>query len=315
MPSHLLHGLNPYLLHFSESLSLRWTGAASLVGFLLAFVWLRRRTARGDGPLAPQEVAGFVVYASLFGVMLGGRLGYVLLHQWDDFSRDGSIFFQFRQGGASMPGALLGVLAFTAYSAHQHRRSWLHLMDTLAVLAPLGFLLWHLAAFTAGEPLGHVSTAPWALRFPAELNIDGFQPADVPALDLSPLAQAPGHELARLANESPALLEELHRVLPPRHPVLLYQAALEGLVLAGLLFALRKRWPELPRGMMSGCFFLLYGVLACASLPFREPALNLPVSYQFETGVPMAALMMMVGAAFMTAALTQRRAVPSLPFP
>jgi phosphatidylglycerol---prolipoprotein diacylglyceryl transferase len=313
VPSHLLHGFNPSLLQLSESLTLRWTGAASILGFLLAFIWLRRQAARGGGPLAPGEVTGFAVYAGLFGVMMGGRLGYVLLHQWDDFSRDGSLFFQFRQGGASMPGALLGVLAFTAYYAHQHRRSWLHLLDALAVLAPLGFLLWHLAAFTAGEPLGHASTAPWAVRFPAELSLDGFQPAEVPALDLAPLAQVPGHELAKLAAESPPLLAELHRILPPRHPVLLYQAALEGLVLAGLLFALRRQWPARPQGVMSGCFFLLYGVLACASLPFREPTLNLPLSYQFETGLPLALVSMLVGTALLAAALTQRRPVLSLP--
>nr|WP_254627549.1 prolipoprotein diacylglyceryl transferase family protein [Myxococcus sp. CA040A] len=310
-----LHGINPFLFRFSETLSLRWTGAAYLVGFLLAFAVLRRQAARGEGPVAKQEVSGFVLYAGLFGVILGGRLGYVLLHQWDDFSRDGSVFFQFRQGGASVLGAVLGVLAFSVYFARQQRRPWLQVTDTLAVLAPLGFLLAHLAVFMEGAPLGQVSSVPWAVRFPAEVGMPGFQPVVTPSFDVSTLAYAPGHEVAALTRADAAFLAELHRILPARHPVLLYQAALEGLLLGGVLLAVRALWRSRPVGLLSGLFFTLQGGLSLGGLLFREAQPNLSFAAQLEQGVLPPVLMLGVGAAFLLSVLGQRPDAVGVPAP
>ncbi|MBJ6764877.1 prolipoprotein diacylglyceryl transferase [Myxococcaceae bacterium JPH2] len=305
----LLHEFSPSIVRLSDTLSLQWSGAAELTGLLLAFVWLKHQAARGAGPFAPAEVSGFVLYTGLLGVVLGGHAGAVLLHQWDDFSRDGTLSFLFHESRTSVLGVLAGVLACAAFHARQRQRSWLQVTDALVLLAPVGLLLWHLAAFTEGEPLGRVSHVPWALRFPTELNVDGFQPVAPAALDLAPLAHAPGYELARLARENPRLAEEFLRILPPRHPVLLYQAALEGCVLLALLWAARTRWPSARPGVMTGLFFVLYGGLSWASTPFLEPDLNLPLSYQFEQGVLLSLLLLAVGAAFLLEVLGQRRVV------
>ncbi|MCY1039731.1 prolipoprotein diacylglyceryl transferase [Corallococcus sp. bb12-1] len=306
MDTHFLHGFSPFLFRFSETLSLRWTGAAYLVGFLLVFAMLRRQAARGEGPFQRQEVSGFVLNTGLLGVMLGGRLGFVFLHQWEDFSRDGSVFFQFRQGGASALGAVLGVLAFSVYFARQQRRPWLQVTDSLAVLAPLGFLLGALAVFMEGAPLGQVTSVPWAVRFPAEVGLPGFLPIVTPSFDVSTLAYAPGHEVAALARADATFLAELHRILPARHPVLLYQAALEGLLLGGVLLTVRALWRSRPVGLLSGLFFALHGALALACLPFREAQPNLSFAAQLEQGVLPPVLMMAVGAAFLLSVLGQR---------
>lgn len=316
MDTHFLHGFSPFLLRFSETLSLRWTGAAYLVGFLLAFAVLRRQAARGEGPVAKQEVSGFVLYAGLFGVILGGRLGYVLLHQWDDFSRDGSVFFQFRQGGASVLGAVLGVLAFSVYFARQQqRRPWLEVTDALAVLAPLGFLLASLAVFMEGAPLGQVTSVPWAVRFPAEVGLPGFQPVVTPSFDVSTLAYAPGHEVVALARADATFLAELHRILPARHPVLLYQAALEGLLLGGVLLVVRALWRSRPVGLLSGLFFALHGGLALVGLLFREAQPNLSFATQLEQGMLPPVLMLGVGAAVLLSVLGQRPDPVGVPAP
>ncbi|RJS27405.1 hypothetical protein DRW03_03305 [Corallococcus sp. H22C18031201] len=309
----MFHGFNPTLIQLSETLTLRWSGAAALAGFLIAFVWLKRQAERGVGPFTPADVSGFVLFTGLLGVLVGGHLGAVVLHQWDDFASDGTLAFLFRQSGTSVVGVLAGVLACAAYHARKHQRPWLQVTDALVLLAPLGLLLWHLAAFTDGEPLGRVTDMPWGVRFPAELNRDGFQPVAPPTLDLASLAQAPGHELARLARENPRFEEELLRILPPRHPVVLYEAALEGCVLFALLWAVRARWPSLPTGVMTGLFFVLYGGLTWASAPLLEPNPNLPLSYQFEQGVLLSLLLLAVGAAFLLEVLGQHRVTAPTP--
>ncbi|QSQ12370.1 prolipoprotein diacylglyceryl transferase [Myxococcus landrumensis] len=306
MSAHPLLDISPVVVRFSETLFLRWTGVAYLVGFLLVFAVLWRQAARGQGPFQKREVPEFVLYAGLFGVMLGGRLGYVLLHQWEDFSRDGSIFFQFRQGGASMLGALVGVLVFAVYFARQHQRSWLQVTDALVVFAPLGFLLGSLALFTEGAPLGQVTSVPWAFLFPAEVGMPDFRPLVPPAFDVATLAYAPGHEVALLARTNAALLAELHRILPARHPVLLYQAVLEGVVLGAILLAVRRGWRSRPEGMLSGVFFVLSGGLALISLPFRAPQPNLSFAASFEQSALAPVLLMALGAAFILSALAPR---------
>lgn len=315
MDTHFLHGFSPFLFRFSDTLSLRWTGAAYLVGFLLLFAVLRRQAARGEGPFERQEVSGFVLHAGLLGVMLGGRLGYVLLHQWDDFSRDGSVFFQFKQGGASVLGAVLGVLAFTVYFARQQRRSWLQVTDALAVLAPLGFLLGALAGFMEGAPVGQITSVPWAVRFPAEVGLPDFQPVATPSFDVSTLAYAPGHEVAGLARADASLLTELHRILPARHPVLLYQALLEGLLLGSVLMGVRALWRSRPVGALTGLFFTLHGGLALASLPFRAPQPNVSFVAGFEQGALFPVVLLVVGAAVLLSVLGQRAAGVAVPVP
>ncbi|MCE9671615.1 prolipoprotein diacylglyceryl transferase [Myxococcus stipitatus] len=309
MHSQLLHSLSPQVFHLSESLSLRWTGAACLVGLLLAFVLLRRRAARGEGPFAREEVAGFVLFAGLFGVMLGGRAGDMLLHQWDGASQDGTLLGGFQQAGMSLLGAILGVTLYAAYHARERQRPWLEVMDALAVLAPLGLLLGHLAVFTEGAPVGRVSDVPWALRFPAELGTPGFQPVATPTLALGELAGAPGHEVVKLAREVPSLGEELARVLPPRHPVLLYQAVLEGLAPFVFLLLLRGRAWTRAVGMPTGLFFVLTGVGSALGQWFREPDPNLPFSYQFESGPLLSLVLLAVGAVFVLGAHGTRRGV------
>ncbi|WP_338873403.1 prolipoprotein diacylglyceryl transferase [Myxococcus stipitatus] len=306
MSAHPLHDVSPVVVRFSETLLLRWTGAAYLVGFLIAFAVLWRQAARGQGSFQKREVPEFVLYAGLFGVMFGGRLGYVLLHQWEDFSRDGSLFFQFRQGGASMLGALVGVLVFAVYFARQHQRPWLQMSDALVVFAPLGFFLGYLAQFTEGAALGQVTSVPWAFLFPVEVGMPGFEPVATPSFDIATLAYAPGHEVAHLARTSEAFLAELHRILPARHPVLLYQALLEGVVLGTLLLVARRWWRSRPEGMLSGVFFVLLGVLRTVSLPFRAAQPNLSVAAQFEESALAAVLLVALGAAFILSALSQR---------
>ncbi|WP_342377144.1 prolipoprotein diacylglyceryl transferase [Myxococcus stipitatus] len=306
MSAHPLHDVSPVVVRFSETLFLRWTGAAYLVGFLLVFAALWRQATRGHGPFQKREVPELVLYAGLFGVMLGGRLGYVLLHQWEDFSQDLTLFFQFRQGGASMLGALLGVLVFAVYFARQHQRPWLQVTDALVVFAPLGFFLGHLALFTEGMPLGQVTSAPWGFVFPSEVGMPDFQPVVTPSFDVTALAHAPGHELALLARTNEAFLAELYRILPARHPVLLYQAVLEGAVLGAILLAVRFGWRSRPEGMLSGVFFVLLGGLRFLGLPFHAPRPDLSFGAGFEQSALAPVLLVALGAAFVLSASASR---------
>src|SRR5207237_589106 len=110
-----------------------------------------------------------VTGAALFGVIVGGRLGYVFFYRPEMLRAPMSIL-RVWEGGMSSHGGMLGLLAFTFYYAWRHKISWTNLGDNLVVTAPIGLFFGRCANFINGELYGRATNVSWAMQFPKELT-------------------------------------------------------------------------------------------------------------------------------------------------
>ncbi|MCX7562883.1 prolipoprotein diacylglyceryl transferase [Xanthomonadaceae bacterium XH05] len=246
----LLHTIDPVAFHLGP-VSVHWYGLMYLAGFLVAW-WLgRARVRAGRLPVDEQAYSDLVFYAML-GVLLGGRVGYLLFYGWPQVMADPMYVFRVWEGGMSFHGGLLGVLVAVAWWSRKHKLHFFDSVDFIAPLVPPGLGFGRVGNYIGGELWGHPTDVPWGVVFRNAL------PADV--------AQLPTGALARL-HASGAL------DVYARHPSQLYQAVLEGAVMFAVLWWFSRR-PR-PRYAVSGLFALLYGVFRFLVEFVREPDAHL----------------------------------------
>ena len=206
-------------------LTVHWYGVMYLVGFVLAWLLGRYRAGKPEWAWTKDDVADLILYAAL-GVIVGGRIGYVLFYGMDRFAADILYPFKLNDGGMSFHGGLVGVLlALYLFARKQERRYW-EVMDYIAPLGPLGLFFGRVGNFINGELWGAPTDLPWAMAFPSGGGI-------------------------------------------PRHPSMLYEAILEGLVLFAILWWFSSRRP--PVRAVSGLFLIGYGVFRFLVEFVREP--------------------------------------------
>jgi phosphatidylglycerol:prolipoprotein diacylglycerol transferase len=277
-----VHDLNPVLLRITESIQLRWYGLAYLAGFVAGFYLLRHLARRGLWVLKPEQTGDFIAAAALFGVFLGGRIGYVLFYHlpkvgWGELVRDPLMVVRVWDGGMASHGGILGLAIFTWFYARKHKVTWTGLGDGLCVVAPLGLFFGRMANFINGELYGRVADGvAWAVKFPLSL---GAEPEEVQSAAWQACTRvepklADAESLAALiatARENPRVSEALGEYLTPRHPSQLYEGILEGALLFGILWLVRVRFPKAPDGLLTGMFFGLYALLRIIGEQFREP--------------------------------------------
>jgi len=146
-------------------LKIHWYGLMYLIGFALAWGLGRVRAKQSNGRWQPVQVDDLIFYSAL-GVIIGGRLGYVLFYQTTSLWQDPSFLFRIWQGGMSFHGGLIaGILALLWY-AKRLQRPLLELTDFIAPLIPLGLAFGRIGNFINGELWGRVSDVPWAMIFP-----------------------------------------------------------------------------------------------------------------------------------------------------
>ncbi len=145
-------------------LAVRWYGIMYLAGFAAGW-WLGlRRIAQG---LAPVTRAQFddLLFLAVLGVILGGRLGYVLFYKPAYYAAHPLEIFAIWQGGMSFHGGLLGVMLAMAFAARRHGVEWLRIMDFVAPLVPLGLAAGRMGNFINGELWGRATDLPWGMVF------------------------------------------------------------------------------------------------------------------------------------------------------
>ena len=149
--------------------AIRWYGLMYLVAFLLFYLLGRWRLARThDGPgtgLKPSDVEDLLFYGVL-GVVLGGRLGYVLFYKPGHYLEHPLQVFAVWEGGMAFHGGLLGVLVACWLFARSRGVPFVRLMDFVAPLVPLGLAAGRFGNFLNGELWGRASSLPWAMVFP-----------------------------------------------------------------------------------------------------------------------------------------------------
>jgi phosphatidylglycerol---prolipoprotein diacylglyceryl transferase len=151
--------------------AIRWYGLMYLVGFVL-FVVLGRKRARQNLLTGwhPRDIDDMLFYGVL-GVILGGRLGYVLFYKPLYYLVHPLEIFQVWQGGMSFHGGFLGVLIGLWFYARKRGRRWLDVTDFVAPLCPLGLAAGRLGNFINGELVGRATSGPWAMVFPQVDNV------------------------------------------------------------------------------------------------------------------------------------------------
>ena len=239
------------------NLAIRWYALAYIAAFLLGWRWIAamcRNTglrAGAGSPISRQQLEHLVTW-SILGVIVGGRLGYVVIYDFRHFVTNPADIARVWQGGMSFHGGALGMFIVIWAFSRANSIRLAALTDMIAVAACPGLLLGRLANFVNGELWGHPSHLPWAVT----------------------VSDGPG------------------AVCPPdwvglcaRHPSQLYEAALEGLVLGLVLAVLiyRSGWLRHP-GRITGMFIAGYGVARMIGEFFRTPdaqfiTLENPIGY------------------------------------
>ncbi|MDP9126894.1 MAG: prolipoprotein diacylglyceryl transferase [Pseudomonadota bacterium] len=144
---------------------IRWYALAYLAGFILGWrmcLFLARQNATGPRPEFFDE---FLTWAVL-GVVLGGRIGYVVFYQPDFYAAHPEDILKVWHGGMSFHGGLIGVITATAIYTRVYKLKLFAFLDLLACVTPIGLGLGRLANFVNGELYGRVTTVPWGVVFP-----------------------------------------------------------------------------------------------------------------------------------------------------
>jgi phosphatidylglycerol:prolipoprotein diacylglycerol transferase len=264
-------GLNPIALDLGV-FELRWYSLAYLVGIFLGYWYLLRLIRQPGAPMARRHADDLVFYASL-GVILGGRLGYVLFYRPGFYLENPLEIVKLWDGGMSFHGGVIGTSVGIIYLAWKEKLHWLRIHDYVACVVPIGLFTGRLANFVNAELWGAPTALPWAVRFPEVI-------AGVVTLG------------------------------PPRHPSQLYEAALEGLVLFALLALMfwRSKARYQP-GMLVGAFLFFYGVFRFGVEYVREPDDHLR-DFAMSTGLHMGQWLcvpMILGGLYLMATAKGRR--------
>ncbi|MDW7550096.1 prolipoprotein diacylglyceryl transferase [Pseudoalteromonas peptidolytica] len=146
-------------------LSVRWYGLMYLIGFMFAMWWAAKEAKKPNSGWNKDQVGDLVFY-SMLGVILGGRIGYVLFYQFSHFIENPLYLFRVDQGGMSFHGGALGVITAIVIYAVKHNRSILSVGDFVVPMVPVGLLAGRIGNFINGELWGRVTDVPWAFVFP-----------------------------------------------------------------------------------------------------------------------------------------------------
>ncbi|WP_069300864.1 prolipoprotein diacylglyceryl transferase [Neptunicoccus sediminis] len=237
--------IDPVLISFDImgfTLAIRWYALAYIAGFLLAWGWANRALRRdylwmgNTPPMTPKHTEDFLTWA-IIGVILGGRLGYVLFYSKGAYLDDPAMILRVWEGGMSFHGGFAGVVVAALLYARKHFIPVFSLGDILAIGVPIGLGLGRVANFINGELWGRPTTAPWGVVFP----------------------------------NTPACPVGWTESVCARHPSQLYEALLEGVILFALLgyLAYRRGWLKTP-GALTALFFAGYGLSRFVVEFFRQ---------------------------------------------
>lgn len=217
---------------FGTEFALRWYALAYMAGLVAGWKIIQRLMARpalwpnDTAPMATGKVED-LLSAIVLGVILGGRLGFVIFYEPAYYLSHPSEILRVWEGGMSFHGGFLGVIVAGLWFARRHQIPVPQLADAMALVAPIGLFFGRLANFVNAELWGRPSDLPWAVIFPGQAA--QFCPGVIPG------------ECAR-------------------HPSQLYEAGLEGLLL-GTILLLMVRGGALKRpGLLTGTFLIGYGL-------------------------------------------------------
>jgi phosphatidylglycerol:prolipoprotein diacylglycerol transferase len=249
--------------------AIRWYALAYIVGILGGWLYARAiiRSTKpwgGPAPMTSTHYDDFIVWVTL-GVILGGRIGYVLFYNPSYFAAHPCEALELWKGGMSFHGGFTGCVAAVVLFALKHKISMLSLGDITCAVGPIGLLLGRLANFINGELWGRPSDVPWAMVFPTG----------------GPLPRHPS-QLYEAALEGVVLLVVLGLLIRAgalRRPGLMIGAFAIGYAVARSICELFREpdaqlgflWGGLTMGMVLSLPLLLFGAVLIAIALRRPP--------------------------------------------
>jgi len=144
---------------------IHWYGLMYLIGFAAVWFLGQKRAEQPWSPIKPEAIEDLVTYGA-FGVILGGRIGYILFYNFEGFLSNPLILFKIWQGGMSFHGGMVGVFIAMWLFAKKQQCSMLQLTDIIAPLAPIGLGAGRIGNFINSELWGRPTDVPWAMIFP-----------------------------------------------------------------------------------------------------------------------------------------------------
>ena len=255
--------INPEIFSFELmgfNFALRWYAVSYILGFFCAlklmkyFVLKEKLWVSNKPPITPDQADSILTYLIL-GVIIGGRLGYVLFYNFDYYSQNILDVIRIWDGGMAFHGGFLGVVLSVIIYCRVHSISLWSGADLIAVASPPGLLFGRVANFINGELWGSPTNQPWGVIFPGEL------------------AQA------------------CEGVIGPcgRHPSQLYEAGLEGFLLFLILYTLAMKGALKKPGLITGVFASGYGMARFLVEYVRVPDIQFfsesnPYGFAFRVG-------------------------------
>ncbi|MCF7805830.1 MAG: prolipoprotein diacylglyceryl transferase [Candidatus Marinimicrobia bacterium] len=242
------------------SFQLRWYGTMYIVAFAVTYILTQYRVKDEDLEYSQEVIENFFMYA-IIGVLVGGRLGYVLFYNFGYYLLHPlEIILPVRFGngveftgisGMSYHGGVIGVILAFVYVSKKHNLNFFRFTDLVAPAIPLGYMFGRIGNFINGELYGRVTDVSWGMYFP-----------------LDPTGQL-------------------------RHPSQLYEAFFEGLFLFAILWIIRKRTPF--QGFLPGLYLIGYGVVRFFIEFYRMPDEHLGLVFLGMTAGQILCLAMIAG--------------------
>lgn len=260
--------INPILLEVGF-IKVHWYGVMYLIGFTSAWFLGRFRAKKANSGWTCEQVDDLIFYCAL-GVLIGGRVGYMLFYDLANLIHHPLTLFKVWGGGMSFHGGLLGVLVAIGLFARKTHKTFFGVGDFVVPLVPLGLAAGRIGNFINGELWGRVTDVPWGMVYP-------------------PLGPQ------------------------PRHPSMLYEFFLEGVVLFVILWCYSAK----PRPTMAtgGLFLICYGIFRFIIEFFRQPDPQLGfIAFNWLTMGQLLSLPMIVfGATLMILAYRHKNGIANKP--
>jgi phosphatidylglycerol:prolipoprotein diacylglycerol transferase len=237
--SYWIHDLSPFLWRFPGELAnwgpggIRWYGISYLLGFISAYFLLKLYFKHNRSPYDQEQIMNLITF-QIIGVLIGGRIGYLLLYQGEKFLNDPLTIFRVWEGGMASHGGFVGVFVATLWYAKKSSQSIKPIGDLIVSIVPPGLFFGRIANFINGELWGKVTQVEWGVIFP----------------------KAPDFALGMA-----------------RHPSQLYAAISEGLIPFIYIqwrfwrSSIANKYP----GQLAGEFLILYSIARIFNELFREP--------------------------------------------
>ncbi len=163
--------INPVAFHLG-SLPVFWYGLMYLFSFVTCWgiLALRIKKSHFDRGVTVTQLPDIIFYAAL-GIIIGGRLGYMVFYAWPGLVAHPLSLFKVWQGGMSFHGGLIGVIVSMGWYAYKMNQSIVDLTDFIAPVVPIGLAAGRIGNFINGELWGRVTDVPWAMIFPNGGNV------------------------------------------------------------------------------------------------------------------------------------------------